>query len=50
MNELDDETLHLVRFEPGKIEFHPADHAPESLAHDLSRFLNAQTGRRWMGR
>ncbi|MCP5367214.1 MAG: DNA polymerase III subunit gamma/tau [Hyphomicrobiales bacterium] len=40
--------VHLVRFEPGKIEFHPADHAPDSLAHDLSRFLNAHTARRWM--
>jgi len=40
--------VHLVHFEPGKIEFRPADHAPDSLAHDLSRFLNAHTPRRWM--
>lgn len=40
--------LHLVRFEPGRIEFRPGEHAPGELAHDLSRFLNARTARRWV--
>ncbi len=40
--------LHLVRFEPGRIEFRPGEHAPGELAHDLSRFLNARTTRRWV--
>jgi DNA polymerase III subunit gamma/tau len=42
------QNVHLVRFEPGKIEFRPADGAPKELAHDLSRFLNARTARRWL--
>ena len=40
--------LHLVRFEPGRIEFRPGDHAPSELAHDLSKFLNENTQRRWV--
>ncbi|MCW8970988.1 MAG: DNA polymerase III subunit gamma/tau, partial [Rhodospirillales bacterium] len=40
--------VHLVRFEPGRIEFHPGDHAPSELAHTLSRFLNERTDRRWV--
>ncbi len=40
--------VHLVHFEPGRIEFRPADTAPADLAHTLSRFLNANTGRRWV--
>jgi DNA polymerase-3 subunit gamma/tau len=40
--------FHLVRFEPGRIEFHPGDHAPQELAHDLSKFLNDNTARRWV--
>ena len=40
--------LHLVAFERGRIEFRPGDRAPAELAHDLSRFLNTQTGRRWL--
>ncbi len=40
--------LHLVHFEPGRIEFHPGDHAPTTLAHDLSCFLNESTPRRWV--
>jgi len=40
--------LHLVRFEPGRIEFRPGDRAPGELAHDLSRFLNVRTARRWV--
>ncbi len=40
--------VHLVHFEPGRIEFRPGDHAPSGLAHDLSQFLNANTARRWI--
>ncbi|MBE0533045.1 MAG: DNA polymerase III subunit gamma/tau [Rhodospirillales bacterium] len=40
--------LHLVRFEQGRIEFRPGEHAPGEMAHDLSRFLNARTTRRWV--
>ena len=40
--------VHLVRFEPGNIEFRPTDKAPPDLANDLSRFLNDNTARRWV--
>ncbi len=40
--------VHLVHFEPGRIEFRPADTAPADLAHMLSRFLNTHTARRWV--
>ncbi len=40
--------LHLIHFEPGRIEFRPGDRAPEELAGDLSRFLNETTARRWI--
>jgi len=40
--------VHLVRFEPGRIEFRPGAAAPGELAHDLSRFLNDNTARRWI--
>jgi len=40
--------LHLVHFEPGRIEFRPGERAPAGLAQDLGRFLNERTGRRWM--
>ncbi len=40
--------VHLVHFEPGRIEFRPGDHAPSGLAHDLSQFLNENTARRWI--
>jgi DNA polymerase-3 subunit gamma/tau len=40
--------LHLVRFEPGRIEFRPSERAPAGLAQDLGRFLSEHTGRRWM--
>ncbi len=39
---------HVVRFEPGRIEFRPAEEAPGDLAHTLSRFLNGHTARRWV--
>ena len=40
--------LHLVAFEPGRVEFRPGQNAPEDLARDLSRFLNDNTARRWL--
>ncbi|MCG8510426.1 MAG: hypothetical protein MI741_14470, partial [Rhodospirillales bacterium] len=40
--------VHLVHFEPGKIEFRPTETAPNEMAHDLSRFLNTHTARRWL--
>jgi len=40
--------VHLVNFQPGKIEYHPADHAPQDLAQRLSKFLNDHTPRRWV--
>jgi DNA polymerase-3 subunit gamma/tau len=40
--------VHLVRFEPGRIEFRPGERAPAGLAQDLGRFLSERTGRRWM--
>jgi DNA polymerase-3 subunit gamma/tau len=40
--------LHLVRFEPGVIEFRPGERAPSDLAGRLGRCLQDWTGRRWM--
>jgi len=40
--------VHLVRFEPGRIEFRPAGHAPRDLAGRLGAFLTEATGRRWV--
>ena len=40
--------FHLVRFEPGRIEFRPGEGAPAGLAQDLARFLQEWTGQRWM--
>jgi DNA polymerase-3 subunit gamma/tau len=40
--------LHLVRFEPGVIEFRPGERAPNDLAGRLGRCLQDWTGRRWM--
>lgn len=40
--------LRLIRFEPGVLEFSPTNHAPKTLAQDLTKFLNAQTDRRWV--
>jgi DNA polymerase III subunit gamma/tau len=39
--------VHLVRFEPGLIEFCPADGAPADLAGKLTERLLRWTGRRW---
>ena len=40
--------LHLVHFEPGRIEFRPAEDAPRNLAGQLGALLQAATGARWM--
>ena len=40
--------VHLVRFEPGRIELRPAARAPAMLAGQLSEFLHKATGERWM--
>jgi DNA polymerase-3 subunit gamma/tau len=39
---------HPVKFEPGRIEFYPAENAPAKLAQELSQVLKAATGERWM--
>ncbi|MEQ8192952.1 MAG: DNA polymerase III subunit gamma/tau [Rhodospirillales bacterium] len=40
--------LHLVSFEPGRVEFRPAEGAPSNLAGRLGEFLKAETGERWV--
>jgi DNA polymerase-3 subunit gamma/tau len=40
--------LHLVQFEPGRIEFRPAPGAPRDLANRLSQLLGEWTGTRWV--
>jgi DNA polymerase-3 subunit gamma/tau len=40
--------LHLVRFEPGRIEFRPAAGAPRDLANRLGQLLGEWTGTRWL--
>ncbi len=40
--------LHLVHFEPGRIEFRPAAGAPRDLANRLGRLLGEWTGARWL--
>ncbi len=40
--------LHLVNFQPGKIEYRPAANAPGDLAQRLTKFLNDHTARRWV--
>ena len=40
--------VHLVSFEPGRIEFRPGEKAPPSLAQKLAASLLEWTGRRWM--
>ncbi|MFC7333775.1 DNA polymerase III subunit gamma/tau [Rhodocista pekingensis] len=43
------ETLvHLVRFEPGQIEFRPEPQAPHNLAGRVGQLLTEWTGRRWV--
>lgn len=40
--------VHLVRFEPGRIEIRPQDAAPRSLAGDVAKLLSDWTGERWL--
>jgi DNA polymerase-3 subunit gamma/tau len=40
--------LHLVHFEPGRIEFRPAEGAPRDLANRLGQLLGEWTGTRWL--
>ncbi len=40
--------VHLVHFEPGRIELRPAARAPAMLAGQLGEFLHKATGERWM--
>jgi DNA polymerase-3 subunit gamma/tau len=40
--------MHLLRMEPGQIEFRPAPNAPSSLAGDLAQKLKEWTGTRWV--
>ncbi|HVH80658.1 MAG TPA: DNA polymerase III subunit gamma/tau [Stellaceae bacterium] len=39
--------VHLVAFEPGRIEFRPADAAPRDLSNRLIQRLGEWTGARW---
>jgi DNA polymerase-3 subunit gamma/tau len=40
--------VHLVRLEPGQIEFRPSPRAPRTLASDLAQKLKDWTGQRWV--
>src|SRR5437868_11718090 len=40
--------VHLVAFEPGRIEFRPAAAAPRDLANRLGQLLGEWTGTRWV--
>ncbi len=40
--------IHLVRLEPGQLEFRPSARAPRSLAGDLAQKLKEWTGARWV--
>jgi len=40
--------VHLVRFEPGHIEFRPTPQAPRDLASRVGQKLSEWTGRRWI--
>jgi DNA polymerase III subunit gamma/tau len=40
--------VHLVAFEPGQIEFRPAEGAPRDLASRLGQKLSEWTGTRWV--
>jgi DNA polymerase III subunit gamma/tau len=42
------EYVHLVLFEPGRIEFRPGAGAPRDLANRLGRLLGEWTGTRWL--
>ncbi len=40
--------VHLVGFQPGKMEYHPTEHAPPDLAQRLTKMLGDHTARRWV--
>ena len=40
--------VHLVQFEPGRIELRPAAGAPRDLANRLGQLLSEWTGMRWL--
>jgi DNA polymerase-3 subunit gamma/tau len=40
--------VHLVHFEPGRIEIRPGPGAPSNLANKLGTLLTERTGRRWV--
>ncbi len=40
--------VHLVRFEPGRLEFRPDEHASRDLAARIGAHLGDWTGRRWV--
>jgi DNA polymerase III subunit gamma/tau len=40
--------LHLVRFEIGRIEVRPNEHAPPNLVNRMGELLTKWTGRRWV--
>ncbi|HEY9080611.1 DNA polymerase III subunit gamma/tau [Magnetovibrio sp.] len=40
--------VHLVSFQPGRMEYHPTEHAPGDLAQRLGKMLNDHTTRRWV--
>jgi DNA polymerase III subunit gamma/tau len=40
--------VHLVAFEPGRVEFRPTELAPRDLASKLSQHLTTWTGMRWI--
>jgi DNA polymerase-3 subunit gamma/tau len=42
------DNVHLVRFQPGRIELRPGDRAPPDLIGKLSQRLHAWTGVRWV--
>jgi DNA polymerase-3 subunit gamma/tau len=39
--------VHLVRFEPGRIELRPTEKAPANLTNRMTACLNEWTGMRW---
>jgi DNA polymerase-3 subunit gamma/tau len=39
--------VHLVRFEPGRIELRPTEKAPANLTNRMTACLNEWTGTRW---
>jgi DNA polymerase-3 subunit gamma/tau len=40
--------VHLVHYEPGRIEFRPGPGAPANLANRLGQLMSERTGRRWV--